>query len=78
MENHVVRQLDELGRIVIPVETRNALGWAESDHISITYNEDGVFLRKESKSKECAICGAEKDLKPLYICKKCLKDELSD
>jgi AbrB family looped-hinge helix DNA binding protein len=41
------RKLDELGRIVIPVEMRKALKWEEKDNITISVTERGIFLEKK-------------------------------
>lgn len=40
------RKFDKLGRIVIPIEFRNALGLKEKDSVEIFLIQDGIFIRK--------------------------------
>lgn len=42
----IVRKLDELGRVVIPKELRDAFGWNPQDPMEMLATEDGVFIRK--------------------------------
>lgn len=42
----IVRQIDALGRVVIPKELRRRYGWAKDDPIEIYVTEEGVLLRK--------------------------------
>jgi len=68
----ISRPIDELGRIVIPKEIRNALGICPKDEIEI-YIEDGNMIMRKAVPC-CAICGSEEGLLPLgekYICAEC-------
>lgn len=72
----IVRKVDELGRIVIPIELRRTLDVAEKDAMEIYVNEDMIILKKYESS--CVFCGDKKGVtqyKGKNICKKCL-DEL--
>jgi transcriptional pleiotropic regulator of transition state genes len=42
----IVRKLDELGRITLPIEIRRTLGANERDPFEIFVDEDRVILRK--------------------------------
>lgn len=42
----IVRKLDELGRITLPIELRRTLGVAERDPLEIFVDEDKIILRK--------------------------------
>ena len=42
----VVRKVDELGRIVIPIELRRTLDIAEKDALEIYVDGDTVILKK--------------------------------
>ncbi|WP_363323309.1 AbrB/MazE/SpoVT family DNA-binding domain-containing protein, partial [uncultured Clostridium sp.] len=40
------RKFDKLGRVVIPIEFRNALGLKEKDRVEIFLLQDGIFVKK--------------------------------
>jgi AbrB family looped-hinge helix DNA binding protein len=42
------RKLDELGRVVIPAEMRQKLGWKERDDILMSVKDDSIILTKMS------------------------------
>lgn len=42
----IVRKLDELGRITIPIELRRSLGIIDRDSIEIIADEDQIILKK--------------------------------
>lgn len=42
----IVRKLDELGRITLPIELRRTLGVSERDPLEIFVDEDKIVLRK--------------------------------
>jgi transcriptional pleiotropic regulator of transition state genes len=50
----IVRKVDELGRVVIPIELRRTLGIAEKDAFEIFVDGDKVILRKYLPG--CALC----------------------
>lgn len=51
----VVRKLDNLGRLVIPIELRKTMGIAVHDPVEIYTDGDYVMLRKYAPG--CAMCG---------------------
>ena len=42
----IVRRVDELGRVVIPIEIRNKFGIAEKDPIEIYVDGSNIVLKK--------------------------------
>ena len=49
----IVRKVDELGRVVIPIELRRTLGIAERDALEIYTDEDRIVLRKYEPTWTC-------------------------
>lgn len=65
----MIRKLDELGRIVIPVEFRTKENWKQRDDIEIIENEHEIILKKHNYIP-CSNCETKCDEDDLY-CKKC-------
>lgn len=61
----IVRKVDELGRIVLPIELRRTLSIAERDSMEIFVDGSSIVLKKyepEAKSKKkhvCEVCKKE-------------------
>ena len=71
----IVRKLDELGRIVLPIEMRRTLDIAERDALQIYVEGSSVILKKYKPS--CIFCDSTKEVtefKGKNICPRCLKD----
>ena len=71
----IVRNLDNLGRIVLPVELRRTLKIGEKDPVEIFVEDDMVILKKHQPS--CLFCGDLKDVisfKGYNICPNCLRE----
>jgi AbrB family transcriptional regulator, transcriptional pleiotropic regulator of transition state genes len=71
----VVRKLDQLGRIVIPIEVRRGLDLAREDPIEIFVEEDCIVLKKYLPS--CIFCNDTQNVsaqKGKLVCKKCLTE----
>lgn len=51
----IIRHVDELGRIVIPIEIRKRLGLGEKDPLEISVREDVILLSKPQSV--CIFCG---------------------
>jgi transcriptional pleiotropic regulator of transition state genes len=69
----IVRKVDELGRIVIPIELRNKLDIAIKDPIEIFVEGSSIILKKYEPN--CVFCGNSKELtsyKDKLVCSKCL------
>ncbi|WP_324656564.1 MULTISPECIES: AbrB/MazE/SpoVT family DNA-binding domain-containing protein [Bacillus] len=55
----IVRKVDELGRVVIPVELRRTLGIAEGTSLDFHVYGDNILLKKQEKS--CFVTGEVSD-----------------
>lgn len=71
----IVRKVDELGRIVLPIELRRTLNIAEKDSLEIYVEDDTIILRKFET--RCVFCGNSKNVveyKGKNICPDCIRD----
>ncbi len=71
----IVRKVDELGRIVLPIELRRTLDIAERDALEIYVEGSSVVLRKYRPT--CVFCDSARDIqvfKGKNICSKCLRE----
>ena len=71
----IVRKVDVLGRIVLPVELRRTLDIAEKDPLEIVVEGENIILRKHVCT--CVFCGSEKDVfdyKGKNICNACMQE----
>ena len=56
----IVRKIDDLGRIVLPIEMRNRLDLAAGDGVEIFFEDDCVVLKKFQDT--CLFCGSTDDI----------------
>lgn len=71
----IVRKVDELGRIVLPIELRRTLEIAEKDALEIYVDGSTIVLKKFRPS--CIFCDSSRDLvvyRDKNVCPRCLKD----
>ncbi len=72
----IVRRIDDLGRIVIPIELRRTFGLSVKDYLSISVDGDRIILQKHHDS--CALCGDTKaakiDVKDRQVCETCVEE----
>jgi AbrB family transcriptional regulator, transcriptional pleiotropic regulator of transition state genes len=71
----VVRKVDELGRIVLPIELRRTLGINIKDPVEIFVDGEKVILRKYN-GRTCAFCDTGDDVteyKGKYVCTDCVE-----
>ena len=71
----IIRNVDELGRIVIPKEMRKKMDIASSDPVEIYVEGDKIILTKYNAS--CCFCSGESgvvDFKGKKICESCLEE----
>lgn len=57
----IVRKVDELGRVVIPIELRRTLGIEEKDALEIYVENDSIILKKFKSSMTCHVTGEVSD-----------------
>lgn len=70
----IVRKVDELGRVVIPIEIRNKFDITEKDPLEIYVDGSSIILKKFEEN--CIFCGNTKGLRPFrekLVCEKCVK-----
>ena len=70
----IIRRMDELGRVVIPIEIRNQFNIVEKDPIEIFVDGSSIVLKKFEPN--CIFCGNTKNLltyNDKLICENCSK-----
>ncbi len=68
----IVRKVDELGRVVIPIELRRTLNIAEKDALEIYVDGEHIILKKYEPA--CIFCGNARNVtnyKGKNICPDC-------
>ena len=68
----IVRRIDELGRVVLPIELRRTLDIDIKDSLEIYVDNNSIILKKYAPA--CVFCGEADDIinfKGKNVCKKC-------
>ena len=68
----IIRRVDELGRVVLPIELRNKFGITEKDPMEIYVDGTSIILKKFEPN--CIFCNSSKKLikfQGKQICEKC-------
>ena len=68
----MVRKIDDLGRIVVPAETRRLFNIREGDELAISVDGDSIIIRKLDAT--CVFCGSTQDVgefKGRGVCASC-------
>ena len=71
----IVRKIDELGRIVLPIEIRRTMHIDVRDPMEIFVDGNSIILKKYEQ--ECVFCGSTKKVssfKGRCICENCRKE----
>ena len=71
----VIRKIDGLGRVVIPMEIRNKLDISQNDSLEIHVEGTTIVLKKNEP--DCTFCGSSKNVsefKGKNVCEKCLNE----
>lgn len=71
----IVRQMDSLGRIVLPIELRRTLDIAQKDSLEIYVEGNQIILKKYEPT--CIFCENSRDIvsfKGKNVCPDCLKE----
>ena len=69
----IVRKVDELGRIVLPIEMRNRLEIGPGVGVEIFFEDSSIILRKYSPT--CVFCNETEGLveyKGRKVCRRCI------
>jgi len=75
MDTGMVRKIDDLGRIVVPAETRRLFNIREGDELAIAVEQDAIVLRKLEAT--CTFCGSTRDVGSFRgrgICARCRRE----
>jgi len=75
----IVRRVDELGRVVLPIELRRTLHIADRDEIEIYVEGERIVLRKYEPS--CTFCGNSMhviNFRGKKVCRHCLESLRSE
>ncbi|MEW6172934.1 MAG: AbrB/MazE/SpoVT family DNA-binding domain-containing protein [Bacillota bacterium] len=68
----IVRKVDELGRVVIPIELRRTLGIEEKDALEIYVDHEKIILKKYEPA--CVFCGNASEVQHYrgkLVCREC-------
>lgn len=71
----IVRKIDDLGRIVLPIELRRTLDIGEREALEIYVDGSSIVLKKYRPS--CIFCDSSKDIlvfRGKNVCPKCLSE----
>ena len=71
----MVRRVDELGRVVLPIELRKTFNIVEKDALEIYTEGNTIILRKYEPA--CIFCGSAdgvSEFKGKNICEHCLRE----
>lgn len=69
----IVRKVDELGRVVIPIELRRTLGIEEGDALEIYVDGEQIIFKKYERG--CLFCGNMEGLVEMegkFVCPGCI------
>lgn len=73
----IMRKVDDLGRVVIPIEIRRNFSIEEGDPLEIYTSDNGkIILKKYVPETACIICGNEEDtctINGKHLCKVCVQ-----
>ena len=71
----IVRPVDSLGRVVIPIELRRNLGINTDDSLEVFV--DGQFIMLKKYEPACIFCGEAEDVTLIHgkpVCKGCIEE----
>lgn len=71
-DSGITRKIDDLGRIVIPSETRKLFNIREGDHLVVSVEGSNIILRKMTDT--CTFCGDDANVmqfKDKGVCADC-------
>lgn len=70
----IIRKVDDLGRIVLPIELRRVLDISERDELEIYMENDRIILQKFEPA--CLFCGSSRGLisyRRKNVCQECIR-----
>ena len=73
----IIRKIDNLGRIVLPIEIRKMFDINKNTPIEIFVDGNNIMLAKKDVFNKCVICSSENNLesyKNVCLCDVCRND----
>lgn len=67
----VGRRIDKLGRIVLPMDFRKALGLEGEAEVVLGINGNAITVRGADTA--CRLCGSSEDVSELKVCSSCVR-----
>ena len=72
MKYTVEKKIDSLGRIVLPMDFRKALGLDVDTSVSIAIRDNSIFICASDQT--CKLCGSKKEISEhMGICSECIR-----
>jgi transcriptional pleiotropic regulator of transition state genes len=71
----VSRKIDDLGRVVLPIEYRRALGLEVHDTLEMSLQDGVITMRR--RERQCAFCEVKQRLSPFrgqFVCADCIEE----
>lgn len=71
----IIRKVDDLGRIVLPIELRRMLDIEERDELEIYMENERIILQRYEPS--CIFCGSSRNLisyRGRNVCQDCIRE----
>ncbi len=75
MNSGIARKIDDLGRIVIPAETRRLFSIKDGDQLTISVEGSSIVIRKLEST--CTFCGTTESVQPFHgkgVCSTCREE----
>ncbi len=70
--NGIEKEVDRLGRVVIPVEFRKKLGIENGTRVAFVLENNGLMIRTEKE--RCALCGNTiEHFRDIRLCSDCIR-----
>ena len=69
----IVRRIDDLGRLVLPIELRRVMGIEIKDYVEIYVDDESIILKKYAPA--CIFCGSADNMENYMgrrVCKECI------
>lgn len=69
----IIRNIDEMGRVCLPQETRKMLNMDSGDPIEFYVQDDAIVIKRYQKG--CTFCGSTEGVKDFYgrkLCRGCM------
>ena len=72
----IIKKIDSVGRVVIPVEVRTTLNWREGEQLLLEIKDDSLVIKKKEE-QNCNLCGSQERLIKInnnWLCENCIAE----